>query len=458
PGASYVAFFSASNNFNGISGDARMGLDSSGSYPGGGFYFLNNGNNFGAVTTNNWDPTFSFLDLAFDFVFLGPGQQTRGEVPVVLVVDQAAISSALFSSVPTALAQRELSLGASRTTLRDFNGRLFRHRAGIDEVEIHDDADLEYHTVTLGEGDGVETTLGARGRTIVYSTPRPEARRWEIFTSFDYGGLDMDADRNFLGLRSNTYAESIGVEHALGRHFLAGGGVSYIESEGQATDINGETLAAYVSFAQDGWYADLLYGATFLDHRIHRDTGFGGIANASPNSVTHTVSFNTGYNFHPGRWSLGPIAGIDYAHAGIDGYTESGGGNAATRVSGQSVDSLLTRAGAQASYRVEYRWGAVTPQLRLGWERENLGSDSDLTVALLHSPYYLVQGSSVRNTGTPFAATVAGENRERDYMTVGAGVMLEMGRHLNLLFDYEGDFLGRGFVAHYGKVSLGWNF
>jgi len=461
PGMNYVAFFSASNFFAGMSGDARLGVESSGAYPGGGFVSLNNGGNFGAVTTNNWDTGFSFLDLAFEFVFeTAMEEEAPKEIPIILLVDDAAIASVLFSSVPTALAQRELALGASRTTLRDFNGRLFRRRAGAGRSAEPGEVENDCHTVTVGEGDGVESKRGGEGaKQVAYATVRPEAKRWEVFTSFDYGNLAMDANRNFLGVESNTYAESIGVEYAITRHILVGGGISFIESYADhGTDVTGETLAAYASAVWGGLYADLLYGATLLDHHIDRDTGTGGTAHAQPGSATQTVSFNTGYNFLPGRWSLGPIAGVDYAHSKIDGYTETGGGTAATRVSEQSVDSLLTRVGAQASYRLERPWGALTPQVRVGWERENLGSNDNVTAGLLRSPYYLVQGRSIRSTGTGFEVTVPGQSRDRDYLTVGAGVLLEIGSRLQLLLDYEGDFLSDGFSAHYGKVSLGWRF
>lgn len=437
PGATYVAFFSASGLFGGMTGDARFGADIGGAYPGGGFVSLDNGDDFSLITTNNWDPTFIVLDLIFEFVFAV--DDGASGAPVILV-DQAAMASLLFSSVPTALAQRELALGASRTALRDFNGRLFRRRAGA------------------GRGV-VQATTGGKSAKVVHPACQPAEKRWEVFTSFDYGNLNMDASRNFLGVESNTYAESIGVERAVTRHLLMGGGLSYLESDAdRGTDVAGMTLAAYVSGVWGGLHADLLYGATLLEHQIDRDTGFGGIAHARPDSVTHTVSFNTGYNFHPGQWSLGPIAGLDWAHAKIDGYSESGGGTAATRVSEQTVDSLLTRAGLQASRRIGCSWGAITPQVRVGWERENLGSDDDLTAALLRSPYYRVQGRSIRRTGTGYEVTVPGQDRARDSMSVGAGVLMEIGDQLRLLLDYEGNFLGDGYAAHYGKASLGWKF
>jgi hypothetical protein len=465
-GASYVAFISASNLLNGIPGDSVTGMIIPGSYPDGGFVHFDNGADLSLLTTNKWNDDYFFLDMAFALVFgTSAGAAADEEVQrAILLIDVAAINSVFFSAIPTALAQRELALGGSRTALRDFNGRLFRLRAGAGQGAqssrtITESGDgVEYHVVTVGEGDGTPLTAGKAPR-VVYGTVSEAARRWQAFTSFDYGSLDMDADRNFLGLRSDTYAESAGVEYAVNRHVVLGAGVAGLQSEAdRGTDVEGVTLAAYASTIWRGFYADLLYGATILDHDIDRATGLGSTAHAKPGSVTHGVNFNVGHNLRLGGLITGPFAGIDYARAKIDGYTESGGGTAATRVSEQSTDSLITRVGWQASRPFARSWGTITPQVRIGWERENLGSDDELGVSLLRSPYYLVTGSSVRSTGAGFDVRVSGQDRETDYLTVGAGVLAQIGPRFHVLLDYQGDLLDGGYTAHYGKISLGWSF
>lgn len=380
-----------------------------------------------------------------------------------LLTDLGAIVSALFSSVPTAFTQRELSLGGSRTTLRDFNGRLFRQRSGTgneeDRTSEGEGDGMEYHTVTVGEGDGVEPARGGKGTKVVVGMVNPDAYRWQVFTSFDYGNLDMDADKNFLGLQSDTYAETIGIEYFLTDHLLLGAGVSYLQSfSDQGADLDGVTMAGYVSGTWGGYYADLLYGATLLDHDIDRPTGLGATAHADPGSVVHAVNFNTGYNFYFGNWRTGPFVGVDYAHADVDGYTERGGGAAATEVSEQSVDSLITRLGWQASYRMKTSWGAIIPQVRLGWERENQDSDDELKVGLVQSPFYLVKGNTIKSTGGGFESTVPGYSRGSDYMTAGAGALVQVGQRLDVMLDYQGDFFAGGYSAHFGKISLTWRF
>lgn len=73
-GSQYVAFFNASNYFDGVDGTSNMaGLSGANVYADGQFVFLNNGSNFGQVTTSNWnkDHQGAGSDLAFVMEFSG---------------------------------------------------------------------------------------------------------------------------------------------------------------------------------------------------------------------------------------------------------------------------------------------------------------------------------------------------------------------------------------------------
>ncbi len=63
-GAQYVAFFTVSNLFDGAPGTSAVDAISSNNYAGGNLVFLNNGNNFGLLTTIGWSQIPSF-DLSF---------------------------------------------------------------------------------------------------------------------------------------------------------------------------------------------------------------------------------------------------------------------------------------------------------------------------------------------------------------------------------------------------------
>ncbi|MEY4483643.1 MAG: hypothetical protein RL693_1095 [Verrucomicrobiota bacterium] len=404
----------------------------------------------------------------------GPGRNEPD--PVFYVTDIGAIASSLYSSVPTAIGLRESSFQSSRTGINVFGSRLHRLRnmtdgtsntiliqEGRPNTNIQDGTS---NTVIVGEGDGPEVNKSSKSAKNVLppSVHIAKPQRWEIYTSFNYSNLDMDEDVDFEGLRSNTYSSGIGAEYALTPYLTLGLGTSYTTSDVKGggdsgnTDVEGFTFVGYASAYWKGIYADLLYGATFLENDIDRDTGLGKTAHAEPNSVVQSINFNTGYNFSLGQLVTGPYAGIDYAYSHIDGYTEHGGGTANTKVSGQTNHSLLTRLGWQASCNIVKPWGKITPQINAGWERENLNSTDDLTVGLVQSPFYRVQGNSIRSAGGSFSSTVSSPGRAADYLTAGAALVIEVGTRFNVVLDYQGQFFADNFTAHYAGIKLGYKF
>ena len=68
PGQQYVAFLSASNFFDGVSGTGQMGLISNDVYDGGMFVYFGNGSDFDSLTTTSWVTGYGG-DLAFKASF-----------------------------------------------------------------------------------------------------------------------------------------------------------------------------------------------------------------------------------------------------------------------------------------------------------------------------------------------------------------------------------------------------
>ncbi|CAN5782147.1 hypothetical protein BH11VER1_BH11VER1_22820 [soil metagenome] len=394
-----------------------------------------------------------------------PAQPTNQAEPIFFVTDFGAVASALFSSVPTAISLRESSFHSSSIGINNFNRRLYllRNRTSNSPVGLASNGS----PVVEGQGDGPEVSKKSSKSAKDVLPPSvniAESTRWEVYTSFNYSNLDMDQDEDFEGLRSNTYSTGIAAEYALTPYLTLGLGTAYSTSDVKGgnssgnADVEGFTFVGYASAYWNNFYADLLYGATFLQNDIDRDTGLGKTAHANPNTVVQSVNFNTGYNFTFGQLVTGPYAGIDYAYSDVDGYTEHGGGNANTKVSGQTNNSLLTRLGWQASYNIVKPWGKITPQINAGWERENLNSAEDVSVGLLQSPFYRVQGNSIRSAGGSFSSTVTAPGRAQDYLTAGAALMVEVGTRFNVILDYQGSFFAEGFTAHTAGIKLGYKF
>jgi len=61
----YVAFFTASNLFDGTSGNGKMGFTNANAYSGGNLVYMNNGSNFAALADTSWSEWAGAPDLAF---------------------------------------------------------------------------------------------------------------------------------------------------------------------------------------------------------------------------------------------------------------------------------------------------------------------------------------------------------------------------------------------------------
>lgn len=82
-GAQYVAFFAASNLFDGILGTSTWASVRTDAYSDGEFVFLNNGSDFSALTTSSWMQDFqcSGCDLAFQMEFSALDDEPDVQVP-----------------------------------------------------------------------------------------------------------------------------------------------------------------------------------------------------------------------------------------------------------------------------------------------------------------------------------------------------------------------------------------
>ena len=83
-GTQYVLFVSVSNNYFAGNGIGSMGARFDNPYLGGDFVYMNNGGNFGLLSTNVWN-TFGGYDLAFVANFSSPNAQTPEPAAIFLL-------------------------------------------------------------------------------------------------------------------------------------------------------------------------------------------------------------------------------------------------------------------------------------------------------------------------------------------------------------------------------------
>lgn len=373
---------------------------------------------FGYVNDNNPFTQIMFMDTdpAGDD-FFGFDRMTVGSVEQVIGAG---------NGLRIALPQRELLLNLTRVGIRDINGRLFRLRsAAAETIAPPEPPPSDGKTVMMGKNV-------FSGKDYKEMSPAPVAeafKRFSFFASGDFGSTDQDDDLTpggdeLVGFDGETWAATAGAEYRVTRQFTLGLGVSYLQNETDFNlglgdvEIEGFAISPYLSWANRSFYFDALYSAGLYENRIERNTFGGGSLTGNPDSTNHTFVANAGYKFHFGQVVTGPIASLEYISGCLDGYTEAGA--AGLIFNEQDYASLISSLGWQASLRIATSWGAIVPQLRASWERENL-DDNELVVA--------------RRNG--FNMTGRAGRPGDDYAAIGGGVMVEMERGCAVIADVE---------------------
>lgn len=356
--------------------------------------------------------------------------------PSLLLDDQEAIFSAVFSGLPMALAQREAVFTAVRNVTRDVNARLFRLRT---DVELPDVAE-------------------AGGKKAVAVEPES---RWEVYATASYGYADHETFLPAVGFETDTWAETIGAEFEVNEHFAIGAAFTYTQSNNATAmsvgdvDLEGEAITAYASWHDGGFYADALYSYAMFEHDIQRDTLFGNTASAEPNSRTHTLQLNLGYNIPVAGFVTGPYASIDWMIGELENYEEANGntlaGSARLRVPGQTFDSLISRIGWQISRTYAIESVKLTPQLRAAWAHEYRDELEFVDVQLATSPFKTLVGSDIVPVGR-FTASAETQDPGSDVFEVGFTLGIQWDERFRMFVDYTAHLFQNHAFAH--QVSL----
>lgn len=397
-------------------------------------------------------------DQIFTLIY-NPVYNPAPTVPLTLhLVDGGAIFSTLESGLPLAVAQRNLLLNALRTATRDVNGRLFALRAGLSLTEdAAGSAGSKGNDLMHRASDGKTVAAGKSSKTPV---PVEEPfRHLVLFGSGDFGRFDQDSTATATGFDSDVWVGTVGAEYRFNRHFAVGLAASYINSD---TDLGrniggvrteGMAISVYGSAVWRDFYFDVLYSYGALDEEITRHTLVGSTATGDAENRSHTVDFNTGYTLHLGKLRTGPIAGVQWIHGDLDGYSERGGGSAALNLPGQNYDSLISQVGWQLSTTVPVKFGAITPQVRATWDHEYLNSVDTVSAQLQQSPFASVTNGVV-SLGNRFGASANTAAPGSDYLNLGAGVAAQFGERIAATLQYETHLFQEDATAHFASLTI----
>lgn len=227
----------------------------------------------------------------------------------------------------------------------------------------------------------------------------------------------------------NTESVTVGADYRLTPNFLIGLAAGYghsdvtLDDNGSSATVDSYSPGFYASYADHGWYANLSGDYSHNAYTQSRVIGFlGQTANSAPEGNEGVANLDGGYDFHRGALTFGPIAGLQYTHLTVDGYTESGS-VADLSVNDQNADSLRSRLGGRISYAFSDCGINFTPHLDAGWQHEFLDQSRGIT-------------SQFSNGGIG-SFSVQTTNPSRDSALADLGLDAEMNRTITVFMDYQ---------------------
>jgi autotransporter-associated beta strand protein len=226
---------------------------------------------------------------------------------------------------------------------------------------------------------------------------------------------------------SNTASVQLGTDYRITPNFLVGLTAGYghsdvtLDNNGSSATIDSYSPGLYASYADHGYYANLTGSYTHDAYTQSRVISFlGQTANSAPEGNEGTVNLDGGYDFHPGAWTFGPLAGLQYTHLTVDGYQE-GGSAADLTVNEQQSDSLRSRLGGRVSFTYSHCGINFTPHLDASWQHEFMDQSRGITSQF---------------TGSIGSFTIQTTNPSRDSALVDVGLDAEINKTITVFTDY----------------------
>ena len=294
----------------------------------------------------------------------------------------------------------------------------------------------DFSTSVLGRLDAYRTFQGAGmsapvAMAMAYDLPShgagtpPQESQWSVYGNVEYASGNRDRQFLSAGYDYTAVGGTLGVEYRVDPRLRFGGVFGYaapdvsLDIQNAHDHIDAYGIAGYASFTDINWFSDALVGFGLQDHALDRQ-GVLGLIHGSTSADTISVAGHGGYLVDIGPLRAGPIAGVDYTHAVIDGYTETGDKLLVMTVARQSLDMLTGDVGVQVRYPFQLGTIPVSPYLNLTAEHDFLGSGRTVTTTLVTAPLLpvLTPVPDDRHTYGKLAAGLAAVLTERISATV----------------------------------------
>ena len=297
------------------------------------------------------------------------------------------------------------------------------------------DAERTFQPIATGAAMAMSYAMPTKAPIEPFA-PIPAEKRWSIYGNANYASGSRNGEFLAAAYDYNSVGGTVGVEYRVDRTWRVGGVFAYSEPnvslgiQNAHNHVTAYQLAAYGTFTDTNWFADALVAYGRQDFSLDRQ-GVSDTIRGSTHANTFTAAARGGYLFDIGAVRAGPIAGLNYTHAVIDGYTENGDILLTMMVDRQALDALTGSAGLQVRYPFQWGKGIYNPFVNVTAEHDFVGSGRVVTTTQVTAPLLPV-------------LTPVPDNANRTYGKVAAGIAAAVSGNLTATLTAATSFAREG--------------
>jgi outer membrane lipase/esterase len=277
--------------------------------------------------------------------------------------------------------------------------------------------------------------------------PLVAASPWSFYMQGNGGISDRQATVASNGFNLDSVGGTIGVEYRINANAFVGSAFDYSNPKARlfnnagTTDANSYQLGFYGGWTDAHFFAQGLATVGLQDYRNTRP-GVVDTITSNPDGSTFVVAGKAGYLFDTGRTQLGPIGGLIYARARVNGYTEAGDPVLTLTVGPQTEEALIGSLGVQfrAPFAINGRF--INTYLNLTAEDDFIGNGRLIQFSATSAPVI------VNNWNIPNGTS------QNVYGRVAAGVVAPLWNNVAFTANISRTFAHQGGDDFYGTGGL----
>jgi outer membrane lipase/esterase len=209
--------------------------------------------------------------------------------------------------------------------------------------------------------------------------PQPPVNPWSFYMQANGGISDRQATVASDGFNLESVGGTIGTEYRISNNAFVGGAFDYSNPKAHlfnnagTTDVNSYQFGVYGAWADAHFFAQGLATFGWQNFRNTRP-GVVDTITSNPDGTTFLAGGKVGYLFDAGKSQVGPIGGLVYARARVNGYTEAGDPVLTLMVGSQTAEALVASAGVQFRAPFTISGRIISPYLNLTAEDDLIGN------------------------------------------------------------------------------------